>query len=44
MALQNRRSQELKKKPTKCYKDYFPNTKKNYLYVALLLLKFKDDL
>jgi len=36
--------QELKKQTTKHYKGWFLNTQKNSLYVALLLLKFKDDL
>jgi hypothetical protein len=33
-----------KNKTTKCYKDWFPNTKKDSFYVVLLLLKFKNDL
>jgi len=44
MAFQSKRGQELKKQTTKCYKDKFPNIKKKYLYVVLLLLEFKDDL
>jgi len=44
-APQSTGGQELKKKQTiEHYKGWFPNTQKKSLCVALLLLKFKDDL
>jgi hypothetical protein len=45
MAPQSKGGQDLKKKQiAERYKGWFPNTQKNSLYVALLLLDFKNDL
>jgi phosphorylcholine metabolism protein LicD len=44
VAPQSRGGQELKNQITEHYKGQFLNTQKKSLYVAILLLEFKDDL